>query len=136
MPSPAIPALVVLSVLLSFCQGGVACGGGESETVPVRGGPAGSLERNDRVPHEYIVQLKDTNAEFEVLPVLFDGYSVKLKRKMGPGQFLIHVAPDPGPVLVKKIAAAESAIRYAEPNAIYRTQTGGAAGVAPGLRRD
>ena len=117
MPNARGTLVLMLPLLI------VACGNGKSPDVQPALGPVTPAATENRVPGEYLVQLRDASADDGVIRRVFKDFGILQMEPLGKGVWQVRLERDPGPDALKRLAAGNAAIVHIQPNYRYRQQT-------------
>ncbi len=117
MPNARGTLILLLPLLI------VACGNGNSPDVQPVLRPASPAATENRVPGEYLVQLRDASADEGTIRRVFKEFGILQMEPLGKGLWQVRLERDPGPEALERVAAGNAAIVHIQPNYRYRQQT-------------
>ena len=117
MPNARGTLILLLPLLI------VACGNGKSPDVQPALRPASPAATENRVPGEYLIQLRDVSAGGDVIRQAFRDFGIVQMASLGKGLWQVRLERDPGPEVLERLAAGNAAIVHIQPNYRYRQQT-------------
>jgi len=117
MPSARSTLILLLPLLI------VACGNGKSPDVQPTLRPASPPAVDNRVPGEYLVQLRDASADDGVIRRALQDFGILQMEPLGKGLWQVRLERDPGPDALERLVAENAAIVHIQPNYRYRQQT-------------
>lgn len=80
-----------------------------------------NVTQESRVPGEYLIGLI-AGTDQAVVPAMFSAYGVEEWRHIRKDTYLVRLRSDPGPEEMARLVRDMAAVRYIEPNRIYKTQ--------------